>query len=119
MIKKIKELIFGENWLAKDVPIIKILLLGPAMPISSILGILFSIISIPFTIFGKKVTNFVMRTMLTAQHAISLSWSYWLEEYFFDTFEIMDVFVGALVAFIAFYFTIKELVNETIVKYKF
>tara|TARA_B100000401_G_C52786826_1_gene711258 strand:- start:99 stop:458 length:360 start_codon:yes stop_codon:yes gene_type:complete len=119
MIKKIKELIFGEDWLAKDNPIFKIILLGPAMPISSILGILFSIISLPFTIFGKKVTNFVMRTMLTAQHAISLSWPYWLEEYFFDTFEIMDVFVGALFALFAFYYTIKELVNETIVKYKF
>ena len=119
MIKKIKELIFGENWLIKDIPIIKVLLIGPATPIASILGIIFSIISLPFTIFGKKATNFVMRTMLTAQHAISLSWPYWLEEYFFDTFEIMDVFVGALFAFIAFYFTIKELVNETIVKYKF
>ena len=119
MIKKIKELIFGENWLAKDIPVVKILLLGPAMPISSILGILFSIISVPFTIFGKKATNFVMKSMLTAQHAISLSWPYWLEEYFFDTFEIMDVFVGALFAFIAFYYSIKELVNETIDKYKF
>lgn len=119
MIKKIKELIFGEDWLAKDIPIIKILLLGPAMPISSVLGILFLVISLPFTVFGKKATNFVMRIMLTAQHAISLSWPYWLEEYFFDTFEIIDVFVGALFAFIAFYYTIKELVNETIVKYKF
>ena len=119
MIKKIKELIFGENWLIKDIPIIKVLLIGHATPIASILGIIFSIISLPFTIFGKKATHFVMRTMLTAQHAISLSWPYWLEEYFFDTFEIMDVFVGALFALFAFYYTIKELVNETIVKYKF
>ena len=119
MIKKIKELIFGENWLIKDIPIIKVLLIGPATPIASILGIIFSIISLPFTIFGKKATNFVMRTMLTAQHAISLSWPYWVEEYLFDTFEIADILVGSLFALIAFYYSIQELVNETMVEYNF
>ena len=41
---------------------------------------------------------------------------YYLEEYIFDSLEYTDILVGGTLAIIAFYRTIKRLVDETMVK---
>ena len=117
MIKNLKRLIFGEDWLAKESKPFNLLIFGPASVISSILAIPLTLLSYSFIFFGKRVFNNVIRVLLFVQHAFSLAWPYYLEEYIFDSFEIKDIFVGALFALIAFYKSIEALVNETMFKY--
>lgn len=54
--------------------------------------------------------------MLFVQHSIAVGGLYSIQEYFFSTLEIHDVIIGSLFAFIAFYNSIKALVQETLDK---
>ena len=113
---KIKSLFFNDEKLAKDTPGYSLLIFTPALIISQILVIPFIIISLPSLLFSQIFQKKFMKSMLFVQHSIAGGALYSIQEYFFSTLEIHDVIIGSLFAFIAFYKSIKALVQETLDK---
>jgi len=113
---KIKSLFFNDEKLAKDTPGYSLLIFTPALIVSQILVIPFTIISLPSLLFSQNFQKKFMKTMLFVQHSIAVGALYSIQEYFFSTLEIHDIIIGSLFAFIAFYKSIKALVQETLDK---
>jgi len=115
LINHIKDIFDDEKHLEEN-EIFRLLIFTPATIISSIISIPLTIIGIIFIPFGKTIQKFTTRILLFVQHGISMGHLYYLEEYIFDSLEYTDILVGGALAIIAFYRTIKRLVDETMVK---
>ena len=115
LINHIKDIFDDEKHLEEN-EIFRLLIFTPATIISSIISIPLTIIGILFIPFGKTIQKFTTRILLFVQHGISMGHLYYLEEYIFDSLEYTDILVGGALAIIAFYRTIKRLVDETMVK---
>ena len=115
LINHIKDIFDDEKHLEEN-EIFRLLIFTPATIISSIISIPLTIIGIIFIPFGKTIQKFTTRILLFVQHGISMGHLYYLEEYIFDSLEYTDFLVGGTLAIIAFYRTIKRLVDETMVK---
>ena len=115
LINHIKDIFDDEKHLEEN-EIFRLLIFTPATIISSIISIPLTIIGIIFIPFGKTIQKFTTRILLFVQHGISMGHLYYLEEYIFDSLEYTDILVGGTLAIIAFYRTIKRLVDETMVK---
>jgi len=115
LINHIKDIFDDEKHLEEN-EIFRLLIFTPATIISSIISIPLTIIGIIFIPFGKTIQKFTTRILLFVQHGISMGHLYYLEEYIFDSLEYTDILVGGALGIIAFYRTIKRLVDETMVK---
>ena len=115
LINHIKNIFDDEKHLEEN-EIFRLLIFTPATIISSIISIPLTILGIIFIPFGKTIQKFTTRILLFVQHGISMGHLYYLEEYIFDSLEYTDILVGGALAIIAFYRTIKRLVDETMVK---
>ena len=115
LINHIKDIFDDEKHLEEN-EIFSLLIFTPATIISSIISIPLTILGIIFIPFGKTIQKFTTRILLFVQHGISMGHLYYLEEYIFDSLEYTDILVGGALAIIAFYRTIKRLVDETMVK---
>ena len=115
LINHIKNIFDDEKHLEEN-EIFRLLIFIPASIISSIISIPLTILGILFIPFGKTIQKFTTRILLFVQHGISMGHLYYLEEYIFDSLEYTDILVGGALAIIAFYRTIKRLVDETMVK---
>ena len=117
LLRKIAAFFYYDEKLAKDIPIISVLIFFPASLVSGILIIPLTIIAFPFSLLGRKISNFIMRILLYIQHSISVSTLYVILEYIFNDFDLYDIAFGALLAFFAFFRSIWAMVNETMEKY--
>ena len=115
LINHIKDIFDDEKHLEEN-EIFRLLIFTPATIISSIISIPLTILGILFIPFGKTIQKFTTRILLFVQHGLSMGHLYYLEEYIFDSLEYTDILVGGTLAIIAFYRTIKRLVDETMVK---
>ena len=113
-----------ERW--KDNEFAKIAFFFPASIISGILILPMTIIALPIALFGPKSQRKVMRFLLTLTHSVSLSFWYFILEYFgldFEFFLSIDLppYVEYPMTFFGTYIgwknTINTLVNETLEKY--
>ncbi len=115
LLNHIKDIFDDEKHLEEN-EIFRLLIFTPASIISSIISIPLTILGILFIPFGKTIQKFTTRILLFVQHGLSMGHLYYLEEYIFDSLEYTDILVGGALAIIAFYRTIKRLVDETMVK---
>lgn len=110
-----------DRW--KDNPLAQMLIFAPAAIISQLLVLPFVIIALPLTIFSNTIQLIGMRFFLRLQHTISLSFWYFLAEYYYPDllplpFWIESIFVLVGV-YIGFNKIINDLVNETLIKQGF
>jgi hypothetical protein len=115
LINHIKD-IFDDDKHLEENPLFSLLIFTPATIISSVISIPLTIIGIVFIPFGKIIQKFSTKILLYIQHGISMGHLYYFEEYIFDTLEYKDIFIGGALGIIAFYKTIKRLVDETMTK---
>ena len=115
LINHIKD-IFDDDKHLEENPIFSLLIFTPASVISSIISIPFALLGIIFFSLGITVQKFITRILLFVQHGLSMGHLYYLEEYIFDSLEFKDIIVGGALGIIAFYRTIKRLVDETMAK---
>ena len=110
-----------ERW--ENNPIAQLLIFMPASIISSILIIPCIILALPFTIFPNNIQTIGVRFLLRVQHTISLSFWYFVQEYYLpDILPIpfnIEVFLVLAGVYYGFRKTINELVNETLEKQGF
>jgi len=111
---KIFEFFIGEDWLAKNNPLIVLIILGPASIIASLVSIPLMVLNLPFLLFNQRIRYYIRKILLYIQHSVSLCWPYLFEEYLFGDFQFRDILVGSLFAFFAFYRSIRSMVNETL-----
>ena len=113
-----------ERW--KDNQFASIVFFGPASLISSVLVIPMTIISIPLVIFSLKYQRIIMRFLLRLTHAISLSFWYFIGDYFGLDFEFVfsirlphyiEYSLLILSTYIAWKNTINNMVEETLNKF--
>tara|TARA_X000000368_G_scaffold70224_1_gene50901 strand:- start:45 stop:407 length:363 start_codon:yes stop_codon:yes gene_type:complete len=117
LFRKIAAFFYYDEKLAKDIPVLTILIFFPASIVSSILVIPLTIIALPFSLFGRKISNFIMKILLYIQHSISVSALYLILEYYFNDFNINDIIFGSILAFFGFFRSIRAMVNETMEKF--
>ena len=108
--------VFNKKKLLRENPIFVIIFFTPAAILSSILTIPLMLICIPISILSNSAQKKIMKVLLYAQHSISLSALYILEEIVFKNFNYYDILLGGGVALLTFRLSIKQMVNETLVK---
>ena len=110
-----------ERW--ENNPIAQLLIFTPAQIVSSILIIPCIILALPFTILPNNIQTIGVRFLLRVQHTISLSFWYFVQEYYLpDILPIpfnIEVFLVLAGVYYGFRKTINELVNETLEKQGF
>ena len=106
-----------DHW--KTNPIAQLLIFTPASVVSSILIIPCIILALPLNLFPNNIQIVGMRFLLRLQHTISLSFWYFVQEYYLPdvipipfNIEVILVLVGVYYGFSK---TINELVNEMII----
>ena len=111
----------SETKLLKDNPFFSILIFFPASITTSILIIPMVIISYPFSYLFRKQEIKIMKAALYIQHSIGVSTWLILEEIMLSklfsvnwSFGFLDFIIHSLIAFILFYNSIKEMINETL-----
>ena len=103
--------------------IAQILIFIPASIISSILSIPCIILALPISVLSNKFQSACMRFLLRLQHTLSLSFWYFVQEYYLPDiipipfkYELILVLCGV---YYGFNKTINEMVNETLEKQGF
>ena len=110
-----------DHW--KTNPIAQLLIFTPASIVSSILIIPCIILALPLNLFPNNIQIVGMRFLLRLLHTISLSFWYFVQEYYLPdvipipfNIEVILVLVGVYYGFSK---TINELVDETLEKQGF
>ena len=105
-----------DRW--ENNPIAQLLIFTPATIVSTILIIPCIILSLPLTLFPDNIQTIGMRFLLRVNHTISLSFWYFIQEYYLpDVIPIpfnIEVFLVLAGVYYGFRKTINELVNETL-----
>ena len=122
-IKQFYNKYISETKRLKDNPIFSILVFFPASIITTILIIPGVIITIPLVYIFKKQELTIVKVGLYMQHSLGLSAWLIIEETLLAnifsvnwSFGVSDVIINALIAFIVFYNSIKEMIHETLTK---
>ena len=110
-----------DRW--ENNPIAQTLIFMPASIISSILIIPCTILALPLSILPNKTQTVGMRFLLRIQHTVSLSFWYFVQEYYLpDIIPIpfkLELILVLCCVYYGFNRTINELVDETLKKQGF